>query len=279
MAEELWNGPVVLQSFNYPKHLVGFGQDGAVTLRSDGKRFELISPGLTGEHGTISFKSFDKDDFYLRHFDSELYCEYSYDNRNTSSFAEDATFRVYKDKWYRGTFSFESVNVPGQYIRHCDWRLRLGDESEGEVLQKDASFRLVEGPFRIQSKNYPENFMCLDDNEGYMNNEGCDFFIMRPGMLGGGSSVSLNPACDEYDRIMRHYCSELNADCIEDCGNSESLPDDSSFHIQEDRFAPGYFAMESQNFPNHFVRHADSRVRIDEDNGEELMHEDASFRY
>ena len=115
------------------------------SITNRGKRFYLVSPGLTGDNGTVSLESADHPDFYLRHYNYLLDVESRTDPRNPGLFYPDATFRLHMDLWHKGYVSFESVNYANHYIRHQGYRLRISQQDGSSLFKLDASFRPVEG--------------------------------------------------------------------------------------------------------------------------------------
>lgn len=138
-------GPVLLQSLNYPGYKVGFNMNMNASITPNGRRFYLVSPGLTGDNGTLSLESADRPDFYLRHYNYLLDVESRTGPRNPGIFAQDATFRLQADLWHKGYLTLESFNYPNHYIRHQGYRLKISLQDGSDLFKLDASFRPIEG--------------------------------------------------------------------------------------------------------------------------------------
>lgn len=106
-----------------------------------GDRFIVVSPGLTGDAGTVSFESVDQPGFYLRHYNYMLCLEPKEGGRNPDIFDEDATFFPIANKYYSGFVSFESFNYRHYYIRHENYRLKISEAQATTLFMMDASFR------------------------------------------------------------------------------------------------------------------------------------------
>ncbi|XP_013413767.1 uncharacterized protein LOC106176089 [Lingula anatina] len=136
-----------IRSQNYPAYTWGYDVKGeAYIMTGLGQRlFRIITPGLTEQPGTISFESYDKPGYFLRHYGSELHLEHSSQPRNSHIFAQDSTFFVRENKWFPEYAAYESVNYPGSFIRHSSSRLRIDKSDGSDLFKKDSSFILTTG--------------------------------------------------------------------------------------------------------------------------------------
>ena len=89
----------------------------------------------------------------------------------------------------------------------------------------------IEGPFKLQSKNFPSHMIGTDGDAGFIKEDGEEFYLIRPGLHGGHDGVSLLPCCNCQDHVMRHYESELFSEHPEDCRNPDCVADDASFNL------------------------------------------------
>ena len=60
--------------------------------------------------------------------------------------------------------SFESVNYPGQFLRHQNFRLKLAKKTDDKVFKEDATFCFVEGLASSQARsfesvNFPKHYI------------------------------------------------------------------------------------------------------------------------
>ena len=72
---------------------------------------------------------------------------------------QDATFTVRAGLAESSCYSFESVNFPGQYLRHANYRLQKASSDGTTTFQQDATFcaqpGLSGGNVSLESFNYP----------------------------------------------------------------------------------------------------------------------------
>ena len=102
-----------------------------------------VIPGLTGQRGTVSFQDPFNENRYIRHYQYLLDIESRVDPRDPETFNDDATFILYKHKWFLGYFSFASVNFPNHYIRHHNFRLSLHELIDTTSFHMTASFQAI----------------------------------------------------------------------------------------------------------------------------------------
>lgn len=76
---------------------------------------------------------------------------------------KDASFRIRKGLWGKGTVSFESVNFPGYFLRHQGFVIKLHKRSNAPLYRKDASFYirrgLAKGGNSFESVNYRGHYI------------------------------------------------------------------------------------------------------------------------
>jgi hypothetical protein len=75
-------------------------------------------------------------------------------------FRADFEFKMVAGLAGPDTISFESVNYPGNYLRHADFRIQLRPNDGSDGFKKDASFYLRDGlsgtgTRSLESVNYP----------------------------------------------------------------------------------------------------------------------------
>ncbi|MFD4025532.1 AbfB domain-containing protein [Streptomyces sp. NPDC058576] len=76
---------------------------------------------------------------YLRHADSLAYTEIV-DAGSGSTLKQDATYTVRRGLADSSCYSFESVNFPGQFLRHADSRVRNSPGDNSALFRQDATF-------------------------------------------------------------------------------------------------------------------------------------------
>lgn len=123
-----------IQSFNLPNYSFGVTGDAAY-IKQNEDSWVVISPGLAGHIGSVSFRACYNATKYLRHSNFLLW-EYPYG----PLYKKDATFTVRKNKFFPGTDAYESVNYPGYFIRHQSYRLKISNYDGTQLYKNDASF-------------------------------------------------------------------------------------------------------------------------------------------
>ena len=101
----------------------------------------------------------------VRHLDDLARVD-SYTPDSTSSQRLDATFRVGKAT-VRGCVSLESVNVPGYFLRHRNFVLRLDRADDSPLFLQDSAFCQVDvgsGAIALRSVNYPDRYLTEGEN-------------------------------------------------------------------------------------------------------------------
>jgi len=122
-------------------------------------------------------------------------------------------------------YRFESVNFPGQYMRHRGYRL-YKERGSGSLYYKDSTFRVVRainGDRRyrsLESRNYPGHYI---RHSGYLG------YISR---------------CHSHHRV---------------CKNDASWKVEYGLASRRGQRA---LSLRSANYPGYFLRHQNSRVKI-----------------
>ena len=131
-----------LQSKNYADHYFGSDNNFDFIISKVGYQLNIVSPGLTGEAGTVSFQSPAEPNKYLRHFDFVMFLEDRH-GRSADNFPQDATFRIIENKWFPGFVTFQSVNFPDRFIRHHFFTLKIHPDDGSDLMHNDASFKIL----------------------------------------------------------------------------------------------------------------------------------------
>ena len=108
ISDEGESGPFFIHSFNFPAYAFGLrnpnNQNAYINYNINNNynnkmKFYIVTPGLTGQPGTISFKSTDPDrpNHYLRHRGYLLYLD---PKSSTSLYKNDATFWLRPNKYF-----------------------------------------------------------------------------------------------------------------------------------------------------------------------------------
>ncbi|WP_430501434.1 AbfB domain-containing protein [Micromonospora trifolii] len=102
------------------------GSSAPVALPVNTRRsLQVTTPGFTNR--------------YLRHQDSLAYTEVV-DAASSSLLKADATYTIRPGLTGAGCYSFESVNFPGQYLRHQNSRVRNSPDDGSALLRADATW-------------------------------------------------------------------------------------------------------------------------------------------
>lgn len=138
-------------------------------------------------------------------------------------------------------YRFESVNFPGQYMRHRNSRL-YKERGNGWLYYKDSTFRVVRAingdrnARSLESVNYPGYYIRHSGSKGYISR------------------------CHSRDRLCRN---------------------DASWKVHRG-WAKGYrgqrsVSLRSVNYPGHYLRHQNSRVKISRYSRTSLYKMDSSW--
>ena len=139
-----------IQSKNFGDHYFGSDNNFDFKISKAGYQLNIVSPGLTGEAGTVSFQSPSEPNKYLRHYGFILYLEYR-NGRNAHIFPQDATFKIIENKWFPGFVTFQSVNYPDRFVRHQGYTLKLHPDDGSPLMHNDASFKILSQPQTAQT--------------------------------------------------------------------------------------------------------------------------------
>jgi len=117
--------------------------DDDIGIANGGTQYKMISPGLTGEAGTVSFESQWAIGHYLRHSSDTLRLN---KGDGGQRFKADATFKIVpalSGSGDEGYVSFQSVNLPTHFISHRGTRLYVDRFSPSNTYRGHASFKIV----------------------------------------------------------------------------------------------------------------------------------------
>ncbi|MEU8283745.1 AbfB domain-containing protein [Micromonospora sp. NPDC048905] len=110
---------------------------------------------------------------YLRHRDSLAYTEVV-DAASSSLLKADATYTIRAGLAGTGCYSFESVNFPGQYLRHQSSRVRNSPDDGSALLRADATWcarvGLTGTGVSLESYNFRGRYLRHYDSEIWLSN-------------------------------------------------------------------------------------------------------------
>jgi hypothetical protein len=153
-------GGTSFESLNHPGRYLRHYADGVYLARSGGPNawdtatsFAADATWNTGEPAlwrssvvlptdrrqSLRVTTWGHTDRYLRHADSLAYTEVV-DAGSSSLLKQDATYTVRRGLADSSCYSFESVNYPGQFLRHADSRVRNSPDDGSALFRQDATF-------------------------------------------------------------------------------------------------------------------------------------------
>jgi hypothetical protein len=212
----------------------------------------------------------------------------------------DHTFWVRPGLADAACVSFESRSFPGRFLRHSGYRIRLDPHDGSTLFGLDATFcvreGLADGGTSLESKNYPGRYLRHINAEAYISDasgtnpwDKPSFFAAdatwalstawwRSGVdLPRDTAQSLRVATPGYtDRYLRHINS-LGVTEVVTSGSSDLLKADATFYVRRGLADPTCYSFESRNFPGHYLRHSNCRIRKDPNDGSALFASDATF--
>ncbi|MER6629711.1 alpha-L-arabinofuranosidase B [Streptomyces sp. NPDC000987] len=110
---------------------------------------------------------------YLKHNSADAYAAISTVTSSSASADKSAaTWTVRAGLGDASCVSFESVDKPGQYLRHYDFRLRIDSNDGSALFRQDATFCPQAGHngqgISLRSANYPSDFVRHYTNNAYV---------------------------------------------------------------------------------------------------------------
>ena len=121
----------------------------AVTPRlNQAQSFQVTTPGFTNR--------------YLRH-QGGLGFTAVVSAGSSTALKQDATWKVVRGLADANCYSLESVNYPGSFLRHRDFRIRLERNNSNPVFKQDATWCVRDGlsgtGLTFESKNFPGSYL------------------------------------------------------------------------------------------------------------------------
>ncbi|MFF3812260.1 AbfB domain-containing protein [Streptomyces bacillaris] len=133
-------------------------------------------------------------DRYLRHADSLAFTEIV-GAGSSATLKQDATYTVRRGLADSSCYSFESVNYPGQFLRHAESRVRNSPSENSALFRQDATFCARSGiggtGVTFESINLPGSFLRHYDSAVYIASGDGGSGFNRPQTLTADSSWSL----------------------------------------------------------------------------------------
>ena len=140
---------------------------------------------------------------------------------------------IWPNNW-QGFVAFESIDQPGNYIRHNGSSLKVHNDDGSELFQNDASFELITQAVTIKSKNVPTHSFGIGDNTNELYifaDKKLAFHVEVPGLSGDSDSVSFKSI--ENGTYFYNDNGLLNLKSIE---QSVDFKKAATFKIEHDKF-------------------------------------------
>ncbi|WP_431729451.1 AbfB domain-containing protein [Verrucosispora sp. TAA-831] len=123
------------------------------------RSLQVTTPGHTGR--------------YLRHQNGLAYTEIVTEG-SAALLKQDATYTIRTGLADGSCYSFESVNYPGQYLRHADSRVRNSPDDGSALMRADATWcartGLTGSGVSLESYNYRGSFLRHYDSQVWLSN-------------------------------------------------------------------------------------------------------------
>merc|ERR1711998_462182 len=210
-------GKYKMVSYNYP----GFSMDAinahTAKISRQGEVFQLVrglyrqgdaAHGRRGDQALhnkyrnciVSFKTLSGK--YLRH---SGYALRVHSIHNSALFRLDASYYMIPNKYYPGTYVFQSVNYPKYMIRHANYVLSIGRMDGSTLFKKDASFKLKKPEPPARKKTQTKVNRCrastsrkdagyVDNSRGWYDASGCGRCYDYCRRVGNTPNPRRNPA-------------------------------------------------------------------------------------
>ncbi|GIJ46440.1 hypothetical protein Val02_33260 [Virgisporangium aliadipatigenens] len=200
-----------------------------------------LRPGLS-DSNCYSFEARTAAGSFLRHSGAQVVLAA---NDGSAQFAGDATFCVREGRAGGGS-TFESANQPGTFLRHRNEQVYV-EAPTGGAFDADATWA-VQSPLWRSGTDLP-----LDQARSFQ--------VTTPGYT---------------DRYLRHQSALARTDVV-NAGSDALLKADATFVVRRGLSDSSCYSFESKNFPGQYLRHANSRVRLNPNDNSQLFRDDATF--
>jgi hypothetical protein len=253
-------------------------------------RGELVSLRVTTQGYT---------DRYLRHQDGVARTDVLTDASSDVA-KQDGTYWARNGLADASCLSFESRNFPGQFLRHANSRLRRDANDGSAGFAADATFCAREGfgggGTSLESFNFRGSYLRHFNEAVYLARSGGPnpwdtagsfaadaTWAPTTGLWRSGVDLPLDQARSLRvttpgftDRYLRHRDGVARTDVITAASDGVSKSD-STFVVRRGLADSTCYSFESRNFPGQFLRHAAFRVRLNPNDGGDLLRRDATF--
>lgn len=212
----------------------------------------------------------------------------------------DATFFLRRGLARAACYSFESRNYPGEYLRHYGYRVRRDLRDGTAIFDADATFCATSGlsgaGTSFESYNQPGRYLRHINSEVYVSANGgpnpwdnpaafaedVSWLVTTPWWRSGvdlpaGQARSFQVVTPNYsNRYIRHWNSLAYTEVVDQYSDA-LLKQDATFIVQRGLADGSCYSFESRNYPGHYLRHSNFRLRKDARDATALFDADATF--
>ena len=143
---------MTIQVKKFPTNFLASDNDQDISPDTTPIKLIKISPGLTGENGTVSFQSVDDPTLYLANDNYTLGLRSVDDFDDPESFAKESTFIEKMNEFLNDSVALESVAHPSYFITCDDDEFILQKQDEGgDTFDENASLKIIH-PADIQGE-------------------------------------------------------------------------------------------------------------------------------
>ena len=242
----------------------------------------------------LSLKSASDPSRSLRHFNSLGFTEVA-SGSSPELLKKDASWNVVPGLADADCLSFEAINVPGSFLRHQNFRLRIDPLDVNGSFREDATFcaRAAldgSGGLSLEAKNRPGQYVHRRGNEVWIDalSDTASFRSDASWTPVAGlwrSSVllplnepkSLRVLTPGFDNRFARHSLGLGFTEVVNAGSDAGLEADATWKLVPGLADASCYSFESRNFPGEYLRHFNSRISRAALNGTSGLREDATF--
>jgi Alpha-L-arabinofuranosidase B (ABFB) domain/F5/8 type C domain len=212
---------------------------------------------------------------------------------------QDATFRIVRGLADGSCYSIESLNFPGQYLRHINSRVVKAPRDDSAAFDQDATWcarpGLAGNGVSFESQNFPGRYLRHAFSELWLARSGGPLpsdrtenfnqdtswaivnpWVRRSAALPGGNFSLQVVTPGMTDRFMRHQ-DALGLTEVVKLVSPDALKQSATLRAVPGLADGNCYSLQARNSPGSYLRHAGSRLRLDADDNTPLFKADATF--
>ncbi len=237
-------------------------------------------------------------DRFARHANGQGFTELV-NAASPATLKQDATFKIARGLADGNCYSLESVNFPGQYLRHFNSRVVKGPRDDSSGFDQDATWCARPGlsgtGVSFESKNFPGRFLRhafselwlarsggpLPSDRAENFNQDTSWAVGPPWVRSSAALPASNLSLQVMtpglaDRFMRHQNS-LGFTSVVNLASDGVLKQDATFRAVPGLADGSCVSLQARNAPGSYLRHSGWRVRIDANDNSPPFKADATF--